>query len=69
MAMDDVVRSMVRDTEFEIMAEALGVETTDLPNAPSDGMARASIQKRSLRRTCTAIPTAARIALCNTKRI
>ena len=29
-------RSMVRDTEFEIMAEALGVETTDLPNAPSD---------------------------------
>ena len=27
---------MVRDTEFEIMAEALGVETTDLPNAPSD---------------------------------
>jgi hypothetical protein len=24
------------DTEFEIMAEALGVETTDLPNAPSD---------------------------------
>jgi hypothetical protein len=36
MAMDDVVRSMVRDTEFEIMAEALGVETTDLPNAPSD---------------------------------
>jgi hypothetical protein len=36
MAMDDVVRSMVRDTEFEIMAEALGVETSDLPNAPSD---------------------------------
>jgi hypothetical protein len=34
---DDELRGMVRNTEFEIMAEALGVEESDLPNAPSEG--------------------------------
>jgi hypothetical protein len=36
---DDEIRGMVRNTEFEIMASALGVEESDLPNAPSESFA------------------------------
>jgi hypothetical protein len=34
---DDELKGMVRNTEFEIMASALGVEEHELPNAPSEG--------------------------------
>ena len=39
MTIDAAIREAERATEFEILASALGVETTDLPNAPSESFA------------------------------
>jgi hypothetical protein len=36
MTIDAAIREAERATEFEVLAEALGVETSDLPNAPSE---------------------------------